>query len=101
MAGVTSHRATYIRERGIWYATCRNCGWQTSDVQRRRAMSSFRVHIQDQRGVTETEILVIAPDAGSPASSIDSELIDLRQLSVPTLAPQRNVELQPAECSSR
>lgn len=49
MARVSPHRATYIRERGTWYATCRACGWSTSDVLRRRAMSSFRIHIQERR----------------------------------------------------
>jgi hypothetical protein len=43
------HRASYIFERGIWRATCRCCGWQTSDPDRRRANSLFRMHIQDRR----------------------------------------------------
>jgi hypothetical protein len=31
----------------MWRAICRECGWQTSDPQRRQAATMFRVHIQD------------------------------------------------------
>ena len=37
-------RASYLLERGMWRATCRDCGWHTEDVDRRRAASRFRLH---------------------------------------------------------
>jgi hypothetical protein len=37
-------RANYTLERGIWHATCRDCTWQTSDPNRRRAVAMFRLH---------------------------------------------------------
>lgn len=43
------HRASYILERGVWCATCRVCGWRTSDPQRRQAATLFRLHIQQSR----------------------------------------------------
>jgi hypothetical protein len=45
----TLHRAAYVLERGIWRATCRECGFQVSDAQRRQAATQFRMHIQDMR----------------------------------------------------
>ena len=46
--GRTTHRASYIFERGIWRATCRSCGWQTSDVVHRQAALLFRAHIRSE-----------------------------------------------------
>ena len=43
------HRADYILERGVWKATCRECGWKVADTHRRQAATQFRVHIQDMR----------------------------------------------------
>lgn len=37
-------RATYSFELGTWKATCRACGWQISDANRRRAAARFRLH---------------------------------------------------------
>jgi hypothetical protein len=45
----TTHRASYILERGHWNATCRDCGWQTSSPKRQLAASLFRVHILAMR----------------------------------------------------
>ena len=40
-------RAAYTLERGTWHATCRDCSWQTSDPNRRRAAAMFRLHHLD------------------------------------------------------
>jgi hypothetical protein len=42
-----THRATYTFEIGSWHATCRVCGHQIIDRDRRRAASQFRRHIQE------------------------------------------------------
>ena len=47
----SSHlRATYSFELGTWKATCRACGWQVSDPNRRRAVSRYRLHHKDLAG---------------------------------------------------
>jgi hypothetical protein len=43
----THLRATYSFELGTWKATCRACGWQVSDPNRRRAAARFRLHHKD------------------------------------------------------
>jgi len=45
----TTHRASYILERGSWHATCQGCGWHTSSPKRQVAASVFRLHIQAMR----------------------------------------------------
>ena len=44
-----SHRGRYILERGIWRATCEDCGWSVQGATRRRAATVFRAHIQSMR----------------------------------------------------
>jgi hypothetical protein len=43
-------RATYSFELGTWKATCRACGWQISDANRRRAAARFRLHHKNLAG---------------------------------------------------
>jgi len=45
--GRQAHRAQYILERGTWRGTCRICGWQVTDGDRRRATAMFRQHCQE------------------------------------------------------
>ena len=69
--GMTDHRASYILERGLWRATCRACGWQVSDEQRRRACAMFRSHITAQRErVIDLRVIeaTTTADAGAVAS---------------------------------
>jgi hypothetical protein len=66
--GRSTHRATYILECGTWRATCRECGWSTSDAQRRRAATLFRVHIQDAREIRGNH----AAAGGAELDSVDS-----------------------------
>ncbi len=52
----SSHlRATYSFELGTWKATCRACGWQVSDPNRRRAVSRFRMHHKDLAAALQAE----------------------------------------------
>ncbi len=48
----TAHRATYSLERGIWYATCNECGHRVSDATRRRTATLYREHIKLTNGLT-------------------------------------------------
>ena len=43
--GKSAHRASYTLEMGVWYATCRECGYKVSDPARRRAAAVYRGHI--------------------------------------------------------
>ena len=45
--GHTAHRASYTLERGVWHATCQSCGHTVSDMNRRRAAATFRIHIRE------------------------------------------------------
>jgi hypothetical protein len=59
----TIHRASYILERGMWNATCRGCGWQTSSPKRQLTASVFRLHIQAMRIAGRVvEAVVAAPE---------------------------------------
>ncbi|MGH9122412.1 MAG: hypothetical protein ACRDYC_10795 [Acidimicrobiales bacterium] len=49
VGGPSSHRADYCLERGIWWATCRDCGLQVADPVRRQAATRFRGHIAAMR----------------------------------------------------
>lgn len=44
---VSVHRANYTLELGVWYATCKVCGFRVSDPVRRRAAAVYREHIKE------------------------------------------------------
>jgi hypothetical protein len=67
-SGRTSHRADYILERGMWRAICRECGWQTSDAQRRQAATLFRAHIQDTKDLIDIDAAERPIELELPAS---------------------------------
>jgi hypothetical protein len=48
----TRHRGIYTLERGVWQATCRECGWGVAHVDRRRAATQFRTHIELAKAAT-------------------------------------------------
>lgn len=48
-AGSPRHRASYTLEGGIWWATCRICGFTAKDAVRSRAASWFLAHIREMR----------------------------------------------------
>lgn len=89
--GRVPHRAKYILERGIWLATCQVCGWQTSDVLRSRAMSSFRVHVQDQRDAAELSLNLTRDDAVQ--ATVDIRDIPGGSSGRPSTAPMTSVRL--------
>ena len=97
MGSVTPHRATYIRELGIWYATCRECAWVTSDVHRRRAMSLFRLHIQERREAEALGQDQIIEDQLDAPGAFETVELDLRDAKPSGLMVERNVELQTAK----
>ena len=98
MASVSLHRATYILERGVWYATCRACGWNTSDVLRRRARSSFLIHIQERREAESSGVDPFdssrLPTSGAPELE---EVLDFRESALTSVPGQTNAELSSAE----
>ena len=53
------HRADYTLEMGVWHATCRVCGHQVADTDRRRAAATYRRHIR-QTTPPEPEVAVKA-----------------------------------------
>ena len=44
---MTTHRADYIFDHGMWIGNCRVCDFSVSDPVRRRAADQFRQHIKE------------------------------------------------------
>ncbi len=44
---MTTHRADYIFDHGMWIGKCRECDFSVSDSVRRRAADQFRLHIKE------------------------------------------------------
>ena len=44
---MTTHRADYIFDHGMWIGKCRICDFSVSDSVRRRAADQFRLHIKE------------------------------------------------------
>ena len=44
---MTTHRADYIFDHGVWIGKCRECVFSVSDPMRRRAADQFRLHIKE------------------------------------------------------
>ena len=44
---MTTHRADYIFDHGMWIGNCRQCDFSVSDPIRRRAADQFRLHIRE------------------------------------------------------
>ena len=44
---MTTHRADYIFDHGMWIGKCRICDFAVSDSVRRRAADQFRLHIKE------------------------------------------------------
>ena len=73
----TEHRADYLRERGTWHATCRACGFQTSDPLRNRAATQFRSHIRQM----DSAVIDLTPEAPRTASWSTYDLAGERRVS--------------------
>jgi hypothetical protein len=63
-------RATYSFELGTWKATCRACGWQISDANRRRAAARFRLHHKNLAGPTAAPLRVPGELAEDDAAAV-------------------------------
>jgi hypothetical protein len=59
------HRAAYTLNHGVWWATCRVCGWAVTDPQRRQAATFFRGHIRESRLIDRPD-----PDDSTPADPV-------------------------------
>ena len=44
---MTTHRADYIFDHGMWIGKCRQCDFSVSDTIRRRTADQFRLHIRE------------------------------------------------------
>ena len=44
---MTTHRADYIFDHGMWIGKCRVCDFSVSDSIRRRTADQFRLHIKE------------------------------------------------------
>ena len=72
----SEHRANYTLERGVWFATCKLCGFQVSDPVRQRAATIYREHIKEERlavPVVGTFVIdVTDSDVPGPAQPVSS-----------------------------
>ena len=65
-------RAAYILERGAWRATCRDCGWHTTDPSRRRAAAMFRLHHKEA-----TDVIDLRGASARPTSLVSKNRLRL------------------------
>lgn len=72
----TTHRADYVRERGIWQATCRACGFRVSDMLRSRAATQFRVHIRAMDAEVAERLIDLTADDPLSALWAPREQVD-------------------------
>lgn len=75
-----AHRAEYILERGIWRATCKVCGWGTSDPARRQAAALFRQHWHTARA--QARVTIDLRDADRSATAVPQPEVALGQSSL-------------------
>jgi hypothetical protein len=54
---MTTHRADYIFDHGMWIGKCRICDFAASDPIRRRAADQFRLHIKEMLELDATREL--------------------------------------------
>lgn len=77
-----AHRAEYILERGIWRATCKVCGWATSDPARRQAAALFRQHWHSARTAARELTIDLRDADGVAAAALARPEATLRQSSL-------------------
>jgi hypothetical protein len=67
-SAMSTHRADYIFQRGVWVAKCRICHFQVTDPIRRRAADQFRMHIRGAlQGVIDLDDREVQPLAHEQA----------------------------------
>ncbi len=66
---MTTHRADYIFDHGMWIGKCRMCEFAVSDAVRRRAADQFRQHIKEMLEIEQEQVVVEA------TATIDLELL--------------------------
>ena len=70
---MTTHRADYIFDHGMWIGKCRVCEFAVSDSVRRRAADQFRQHIKEMIDIERDQVIFEATAAA--AGTIDLELL--------------------------
>ena len=57
---MTTHRADYIFDHGMWIGNCRVCDFSVADPVRRRAADQFRQHIKEMLDIDREQVIVEA-----------------------------------------